>query len=207
MTATGTLYIIAAPSGAGKTSLVKALLANTADVEVSVSHTTRAMRPGERHGVDYYFVSQSVFQELIEQNQFLEYARVFDYYYGTTRQAVLEKLQAGIDIILEIDWQGARQVRSLLPESRGIFILPPSLQALRQRLVERGQDSEEIIQKRMAAAVREMSHYEEFDYILVNDEFDPTLAELRAIFIANRQKRDIQIVRQKQLLEALLRTN
>ena len=204
MSATGTLYIIAAPSGAGKTSLVNGLLESTANIEVSVSHTTRLARPGERDGVHYYFVSEGQFQELIGQGQFLEYARVFDHYYGTTRQAVLQRLQQGIDIILEIDWQGARQVRSLLPESRSIFILPPSRDSLRQRLRDRAQDSEAVIHKRMAAAVREMSHYEEFDYLLINDDFTTTLAELRAIFIANRQRRDVQIIRCKELLKTLL---
>jgi guanylate kinase len=204
MSATGTLYIIAAPSGAGKTSLVNGLLESTAKIEVSVSHTTRPARPGERDGVHYYFVSERLFQELIAQGQFLEYARVFDHFYGTTRQAVLQRLQQGIDVILEIDWQGARQVRSLLPESRSIFILPPSRESLRQRLRDRAQDSEEVIHKRMAAAVREMSHYEEFDYLLINDDFTTTLAELRAIFIANRQRRDAQIIRCKELLKTLL---
>jgi guanylate kinase len=204
MSPTGTLYIVAAPSGAGKTSLVNGLLESTADIEVSVSHTTRATRPGEREGVHYYFVSEQLFQQLIVQGQFLEYARVFDHHYGTTRQAVLQRLQQGIDVILEIDWQGARQVRSLMPESRSIFILPPSLDSLRQRLRDRAQDSEEIIEKRMATAVREMSHYEEFDYLLINDDFATTLAELRAIFIANRQRRDVQIIRSKALLKTLL---
>ena len=206
MTATGTLYIIAAPSGAGKTSLVKALLQALPEVEVSISHTTRAPRPGERDGVDYYFVTEADFRSLIEQDLFLEYAQVFghDYYYGTNREVVLQRLRVGIDVILEIDWQGARQVRSLMPESCAIFILPPSLSTLRQRLLGRAQDSSVVIEQRMAAAVREMSHYDEFDYLIINDEFANALTALQAIFVANRQRKAVQKVRQAELLRALL---
>ncbi len=204
MTAAGTLYIIAAPSGAGKTSLVKKLLEITPEVEVSVSHTTRPQRPGEQDGVDYYFVEPAVFQALIEEGVFLEHAQVFDYQYGTSRHAVLERLRAGVDVILEIDWQGARQVCAHIPGARTIFILPPSREALRQRLKQRGQDDDAVIARRMAAASSEMSHYHEFDYIVINDNFPAALEALRAIFIANRQLHAAQVWRRRELLQALL---
>jgi guanylate kinase len=204
MQSTGILYIIAAPSGAGKTSLIKRLIETIYGVEVSVSHTTRPVRPGEQDGKDYYFVDQNTFQALIEEGIFLEYARVFDYWYGTSRHAVFERLQAGIDVILEIDWQGARQVCERVSGTCTIFILPPSREALRQRLRSRAQDSEEIIERRMAAAISEISHYREFDYIIINDNFDMALKTLHAIFIANRHRGAVQIVRQRELLQALL---
>ena len=204
MIAPGTLYIIAAPSGAGKTSLIQQLLACTEAVEVSVSHTTRLPRPGEQTGVDYHFVDDETFHSLVKQGLFLEYARVFDHYYGTGRHTVLERLQTGVDVILEIDWQGARQVRSLMPRTCSVFILPASLKSLRQRLINRGQDSDAVIERRMRDAVREMSHYDEFDYLIINDEFQEALDSLRAIFLANRQLREAQVLRHKKLLESLL---
>jgi guanylate kinase len=204
MQSTGILYIIAAPSGAGKTSLIKRLVETIDGVEVSVSHTTRPVRPGEQDGRDYYFVDQNTFQALIEEGVFLEYARVFDYWYGTSRHAVFERLRAGIDVILEIDWQGARQVCEHVSGTCTIFILPPSREALRQRLRSRAQDSEEIIERRMAAAISEISHYREFDYIVINDSFDTALETLHAILIANRHRGAVQIVRQRELLQALL---
>lgn len=204
MTTTGTLYIIAAPSGAGKTSLVRTLVECTPEVEVSVSHTTRPRRPGEQDGVHYHFVDLDTFQSMIKEGVFLEYARVFDNFYGTSRHAVMERLQAGVDVVLEIDWQGAQQVRAVIPKSCTIFILPPSKEALRQRLKKRAQDDEAIIERRMQAAVSEMIHYNEFDYLIVNDDFNTALEALRAIFIANRQRRDIQVLRQRELLQALL---
>jgi len=202
--ASGLLYIVAAPSGAGKTSLVKALLESTHGITVSVSHTTRQARPGEVHGENYYFVDAPSFEAMIEQNEFLEHAKVFDNYYGTSRQSVETTLANGLDVILEIDWQGAQQVRNLYPESCGIFILPPSRAALEERLCSRGQDDEAIIQRRMRDAVTEMSHYQEFDYLVINDEFDDALQEFRAIVIARRQRMSIQCQRQEQLLQQLL---
>ena len=200
----GTLYIISAPSGAGKTSLVKALLDRLAGVVVSVSHTTRAPRPGEGDGVDYHFIDKVAFERLVEAGEFLEHAQVFDNYYGTSRAAVLERLDAGEDVILEIDWQGARQVSAAFPEAVRVFILPPSREALRERLTARGQDSEEVISRRMADAVREMSHYDEYHYLIFNDDFDLALAELEALFRARRLRSDAQQQRYRSQLKGLL---
>lgn len=196
----GTLYIISAPSGAGKTSLVKKLIENEPKVAVSVSHTTRAMRPGEQDGVDYFFVEKDEFLKMAGSGAFLEYAQVFDNYYGTSQQHVEQQLLRGFDVILEIDWQGARQIRKLFTDPQSIFILPPSLQALRERLNNRGQDDEEVIQRRMHDAVNEMSHYAEFDYLVVNDDFDRALDELRCIFVSNRLRQ----LQQERSLEELL---
>lgn len=204
MTAPGTLYIIAAPSGGGKTSLVRALLDNLPDIEVSVSHTTRPPRPGERNGVAYHFVDAATFEHLVQQEVFLEHARVFDYAYGTSRDTVLARLELGIDVILEIDWQGARQVRARLPETVSIFILPDSQATLRQRLEQRGQDSAAVINRRMQDAVSEMMHYDEFDYLVINDQFEAALDALRAIVIAQRQRRVTQSLRHAELLQNLL---
>jgi guanylate kinase len=203
-TTTGNLYIIAAPSGAGKTSLVKQLLTLTPQVEVSISHTTRPRRPGEQDGVDYYFVDPDTFQALVQEGVFLEHARVFDHFYGTSRYAVMERLHAGIDVILEIDWQGAHQVRARTSRVHTIFILPPSRAALRQRLQHRGQDAEAVIERRMQDAINEISHYHEFDYIVINDDYHGALEALRAIFIANRQLREVQVARHRELLQVLL---
>lgn len=189
----GQLYIISAPSGAGKTSLVAALLDRDQGIEVSVSHTTRAIRPGEHDGLNYNFITTPEFKALIAANGFLEYAEVFGNYYGTTHHWVQNKLDQGIDIILEIDWQGARQVRKVFPQAASIFILPPSKAALQQRLIGRGQDSETVIAQRMAEATSESSHYEEFDYLLINDQFESTLQQLHAIFVCQR----LQLARQK----------
>lgn len=197
---TGKLYIISAPSGAGKTSLVKQMAADLDDLLVSVSHTTRQQRPGEIHGKDYYFVSEEEFQAMLAQQDFLEYAQVFDHYYGTARQTVTENLNAGSDVILEIDWQGARQIRKKMPECLSIFILPPSTAVLEQRLRKRGQDSELIISRRMQDAVAEMQHNDEYDYLLVNDDFDQALMQLKSIVISERLKK----TRQKPALAALL---
>ena len=200
----GTLYILSAPSGAGKTSLVKALISQDPLTCVSVSHTTRAPRPGEIDGKDYHFTKHCEFEQMIADTDFLEHARVFTNHYGTSRRWVETALAAGNDVILEIDWQGAQQVRKLMPESVSIFILPPSLDALRQRLNNRGQDAVEIINQRMAEAVSEMSHYQEFDYLIINDQFDLSLTELQAIFIAKRQLIGRQQQQYQQLLEQLL---
>jgi len=202
--ATGTLYIVAAPSGAGKTSLVKSLVETTSDVVVSISHTTRPPRPGEQDGVQYHFITLPSFETMIAQGAFLEHAQVFGNRYGTSRAAVLAKLQAGLDVILEIDWQGAQQVRKQLPDSPSIFILPPSRDALRQRLAGRGQDSPEVIERRMAAALDELSHYVEFDYLVINDQFETALTELSAIIIAQRQRRTAQLERHLELFHILL---
>ena len=199
-----TLYVVSAPSGAGKTSLVKALLEKTTELAVSVSHTTRPPRPGEKDGVDYHFVDMPTFEAMIDQGAFLEHAKVFDNYYGTARSSALERLEGGADVILEIDWQGAAQVRAAMPECVGIFILPPSRGGLEERLRGRGQDSDEVIARRMRDAVNEMSHYEEFDYLVVNDDFDTALQELRAVVVARRQRRVAQQNRRAALIRELL---
>ncbi|NOQ65553.1 MAG: guanylate kinase [Methyloprofundus sp.] len=196
----GTLYIISAPSGAGKTSLIKKLLPSVDALKVSVSHTTRTQREGEVGGIDYLFTSVDRFQKMIGQAEFLEYAQVFDNFYGTSQSAVESDLHQGIDVILEIDWQGAAQIRRMLPEVVTIFILPPSTDILRERLQQRGQDNEATIDRRMQDAVSEISHYSEYDYLVVNDDFNTALNELKAIIIANRQN----ILRQQQRLNPLL---
>ena len=200
----GNLFTISAPSGAGKTSLVNALLPLLGDVKVSVSHTTRVKRSGEVDGVNYHFVAMNEFLRMLDQGDFLESAEVFGNRYGTSQHWVKETLATGTDVILEIDWQGAHQVRHLLPETVSIFILPPSRSALEQRLNGRGQDSADVIQKRMSAAIDEMSHYAEADYVIVNDDFETALAELRAIFIAERLQLDHQQLRHTELLRELL---
>lgn len=182
----GQLYIISAPSGAGKTSLVKALVAEDPDLVVSISHTTRPQRVGEVDGVNYHFVTTDQFLGLLAQDAFLEHAEVFGHYYGTTHQVVAQQLDLGRDVVLEIDWQGARQVRRLMADAASIFILPPSRAELERRLTERGQDGAEVISARMAKATAEMSHYAEFDYLLINDRFERALIELRAIVLAKR---------------------
>ncbi len=201
---TGTLYIVSAPSGAGKTSLVKALIDAMPNVRVSVSHTTRAMRPGEVDGVNYHFVAREEFLARMEQGEFLEHAEVFGNLYGTSQRWLEQTLAEGFDLILEIDWQGAQQVRHLLPQARSIFILPPTQEALRQRLTNRGQDSDEIIERRMREAVSEMSHYVEYDYLVINDDFAHALEDLKAIFRANQLRLQTQQERFGGLLEQLL---
>jgi guanylate kinase len=185
----GNLYIISAPSGAGKSSLISALLkrVNSHKMMVSVSHTTRSPRPGEQEGVHYYFVSHNEFENLIEQNAFLEYAKVFGgNYYGTSLFAIEENLAKGIDVFLDIDWQGAQQIREKVPHVKSIFILPPSLNELENRLIGRGQDSAEVIADRMAKAISEISHYNEYDYVIVNDNFEQAQADLQAILRAEQ---------------------
>ncbi len=200
----GTLYIISAPSGAGKTSLVKMLVESIDDIRVSVSHTTRQMRPGEIDGVNYNFVEIAVFEQMVKGEAFLEHAQVFDNYYGTSRDWVERQLREGIDVILEIDWQGAQQVRPRMPGCVSVFILPPSRDELIRRLRGRGQDSEEVIQRRFSDAVTDMSHYTEYDYVVINDDFDEALTDLAAIMRARRQRREVQRVRQSELLAELL---
>jgi len=182
----GTLYIVSAASGAGKTSLLRALMERDPKLVISVSHTTRSPRPGEQAGRDYHFVDETEFLRLIEADAFLEHARVFDRRYGTTYAAVEADLAAGRDVLVEIDWQGARQIRERLAQTVSIFILPPSRDALEQRLRSRDQDSDEVIASRMAAAVSEMSHCGEYDYLVWNDDFDTALADLDAIVRARR---------------------
>ncbi len=200
----GTLYIISAPSGAGKTSLVKALLERLDGISVSVSHTTRPVRPGEQDGVDYHFVERAEFERLAAGDEFLEHAQVFDNHYGTHRATALEKLELGEDVILEIDWQGARQVYKAFSQAVRVFILPPSREALRERLTGRGQDREDVINRRMAEAVSEMSHYDEFDYLIFNDDFEAALDELVALFRARRLRSEAQQQRYAGELRGLL---
>lgn len=204
MTTTGNLYIISAPSGAGKTSLVKKLIATVENLIVSVSHTTRQSREGEIHGKDYFFVSVDDFRAMQNDNAFLESAQVFDNFYGTAKKTVETNLAQGDDVILEIDWQGAKQVRDLMPNSYSIFILPPSTHILRERLEGRGKDSVEIIDRRMQDAVAEMSHYGEFDYLVVNDDFNTALNELESIIIANRLQQKSRAIKLKSLIHDLL---
>jgi guanylate kinase len=204
ITSPGTLYIFSAPSGAGKTSLVTALLQQTQGLVVSVSHTTRKMRPGEQKGVHYHFIDIPAFEYMVEQMVFLEHAKVFDNYYGTSQTAIEQQLAEGLDVILEIDWQGARQVRERMPQAISVFILPPSRSALQERLRGRGQDSDEIIARRMRDAINEMSHYDEYDFVVVNDDFETALAELRAIVTTYRLARDRQKLALAGLISQLL---
>lgn len=198
----GTLYIVSAPSGAGKSSLIQALLKTQPlyDTQVSVSHTTRAARPGEVHGEHYFFTDREEFQQMIARDAFLEHAEVFGNYYGTSRETIEQVLATGVDIFLDIDWQGAQQIRNRMPQARSIFILPPSKEELDRRLRGRGQDSEEVIARRMALAVAEMSHYAEYDYLIVNDDFDTALNDLKTIIRAER----LRMGRQKQRHDALI---
>ena len=191
----GTLFIVSAPSGAGKSSLIDALLKrfNLDDkLRLSVSHTTRAPRPGEIDHVSYHFITNEEFEKLIERNAFYEYAHVFDHYYGTSREIVEQWLNEGKDVLLDIDWQGARQIREQTPDAKGIFIVPPSLEELNRRLVTRATDAPDVIEKRMSKALSEISHYNEYDYVIVNDDFDESLLNMRSIILSNRQKTDKQ---------------
>lgn len=200
----GNLFIITAASGAGKTSLVKALLEKDANLTLSISHTTRKPRPGEQDGIDYHFVDEAAFLEILGAGGFLESAQVHSARYGTSQKAVDEPLQAGRDVILEIDWQGAEQVRRIYPQAVSIFIVPPSLETLAKRLRGRAQDSEEVIAKRMAAAREEMRHLVEFDYVTINDVFDDSLQDLIAIVQAQRLKTNIQLQRHRALIQTLI---
>ncbi|HGJ5881773.1 guanylate kinase [Arsenophonus sp.] len=202
----GTLYIVSAPSGAGKSSLIQALLKTQPlyDTQVSISHTTRAIRPGEKNGEHYYFITESKFQQMIEHNDFLEYACVFGNYYGTSRAVIEEIINSGVDVFLDIDWQGAQQIRQKMPSARTIFILPPSKNELLRRLRGRGQDSEETINQRMAQAVAEIKHYNEYDYIIVNDDFNTALGDLQSIIRSERLRLERQIQRHNTLINKLL---
>ncbi|NQY26122.1 MAG: guanylate kinase [Piscirickettsiaceae bacterium] len=200
----GSLFIVSAPSGAGKTSLVNALVEKNSDIRLSVSHTTRSAREGEVNGQDYFFVKHEKFAQMRDAGSFLESATVFDNSYGTSDDAVMSQLQLGCDVILEIDWQGAEQVRQNHPDCISIFILPPSKSALEQRLRGRGQDDDEVIARRMQDAEAEMSHYIEFDYLVVNDDFDQALIDLTEIIGAKRHSLSIQKNKQAKLLIELL---
>lgn len=201
----GSLIVVSAPSGAGKSSLVKALIASMSSLEVAVSHTTRKPRPGEVNGREYHFVSQDEFKKMVAEGAFLEHAQVFDNFYGTAKSSLEGPLSEGRDLILEIDWQGARQVCKLIPEAVTLFILPPSVEALRQRLEGRGQDDETVIQRRMRDAQAEMSHLNEFDYLVINDVFEDALAEMRALVQALRLRRAQQVRRHGALVQNLLK--
>lgn len=200
----GTLFIVAAPSGAGKSSIVNACLARDANIALSISFTSRAPRPGERHAEHYHFISEAQFQAMIDAGDFFEHARVHGDWKGTARQSVEPLLAQGKDVLLEIDWQGARQVRSRVPDAVSVFILPPSRAALEERMRKRGQDSEATIAQRLAAAREEMSHYGEFDYVIVNEHFETAVDDMCAIFIASRLRKDIQVARHAKLITALL---
>lgn len=200
----GTLFTVSAPSGAGKTSLVKALVDAEPTLQVSVSHTTRPMRPGEQDGVNYHFCDHSEFEAMLARDEFLEHAQVFGNLYGTSQRFVEDMLAADRDVILEIDWQGAQQVKHLLPDSCAIFILPPSEAALRERLTGRGQDDKDTIERRMSEAASEMSHYVESDYLVINDDFDLALEQLRALVQSQRLQTGRQSRRLAAQLEGLL---
>ncbi len=200
----GTLFIVAAPSGAGKSSIVNACLARDRNICLSISFTSRAPRPGERDAEHYHFVTEQEFQRMIEAGDFFEYARVHGDWKGTARQSVEPLLEAGRDVLLEIDWQGAQQVKAKVPDAVSVFILPPSRAALEERMRKRGQDSEETIALRMANAREEMSHHAEFDYIIVNEVFETAVEEMCAIFTASRLRRVRQVERHRDLIAALL---
>lgn len=199
-TDSGSLFIIAAPSGAGKTSLVNGLLVRDQRLVLSVSHTTRTPRPGEERGKHYHFVSKAEFEQMVKRGDFMEHAQVFDHNYGSNRNSIAEQLQQGRDVVLEIDWQGARQVRSAFPDCCLIFIIPPSLESLRERLTDRGQDSAAVIQRRMQDARAEISHWAEFDQLVVNDDFDTALEELLAIINDHRTQTPHQVNKDYQRL-------
>ena len=198
--AEGNLFIIAAPSGAGKTSLVNGLLERDSRLVLSISHTTRPARPGEIDGQHYHFVKRADYDKMVKAGEFMEYARVYDHFYGSNRKSVANQLKSGQDVILEIDWQGARQVRKAFPDCCLIFILPPSLETLQERLTGRGQDSEKVIQRRMQVAQAEISHWAEFDYLVVNDCFDKALEELLAMINAHRERQPHRVDRDHQIL-------
>ena len=200
----GNLFIVAAPSGGGKTSLVKKLVSHLDNIVVSISHTTRKMRPGEQHGVDYFFLARQEFLSMVEGGAFVEHAQVFNHFYGTSAAQITDRLSAGIDVVLDIDWQGAQQIRHAFATAVSIFVIPPSLDVLKQRLMDRQQDSEDIISSRMQRAHDELSHYPEFDYLIVNDDFAEAAAELTSIVVAHRLRMVRQAEQQRKLLSFLL---
>jgi len=200
----GNLYIVAAPSGGGKTSLVKKLIEMVGEIEVSVSHTTRPMRPGEKEGVDYFFIDEEQFISMVNEGAFIEHAKVFNHWYGTSVVQINKRLQFGIDVVLDIDWQGAEQIRHAYPDAVSVFIIPPSLDALKERLMNRRQDKDNVISERMTKAQDELGHYPEFDYLIVNDDFEKAAMELQSIVIANRLRIEKQANKQAKLLSFLL---
>ena len=200
----GQLFVISAPSGAGKTSLVSALVSASPEISVSISHTTRAKRLGEHDGVNYHFIDQTEFDRMVAADEFLESAHVFDHSYGTSNLAVDSLLGTGVDVVLEIDWQGARQIKEHRPECCSIFILPPSYKELEQRLKRRGEDDDSIVERRMRDAVAEMSHYNEYDFIVVNDDFHTALADIQSIIRTNRLRSEFQQIKTTSLLNDLL---
>jgi len=203
-TAPGNLFIVAAPSGGGKTSLVNLLVRELPNINVSISHTTRSQRPGETDGVHYFFIAEDRFLQMIDDGAFVEYARVFGHWYGTSVQQIHDRLQMGTDIVLDIDWQGAQQIKKEFPNAVSIFVIPPSLDVLKKRLQDRQQDDEAVISHRMQRAHDEVCHYHEFDYLIVNDDFKHAATELQAIIIANRLRMSRQSVIQRKLLSFLL---
>jgi len=200
----GTLYIVSAPSGAGKTSLITAMLETVKGIKVSVSHTTRPMREGEVDGKHYHFINKAAFEQDIEKDLFLEHANVFGNYYGTSHTAVNKQLSQGTDVILEIDWQGAQQIRKLAPNTRSIFILPPSISELENRLIKRNQDAADVIAKRVAQAKEDVTHYSEYDHIIINNDFETALLDLNSIFICQRTQREKLEKREPDLLKQLI---
>lgn len=200
----GNLFTVSAPSGAGKTSLVKAVIERLPGVVVSVSHTTRAQRPGEVDGQDYHFVQPERFEEMVEAGAFLEHAQVFDNFYGTAQASVEAQLREGLDVILEIDWQGTQQVRRLMPDCTPVFVLPPSLETLEQRLRGRGQDNDAIIARRMRDALTEMSHFSEADFLIINDVFEEAVQDLSAVILAQRLRLMVQADRHADLINSIL---
>ncbi len=201
---TGNLYVVAAPSGAGKTTLVRLLLEHEPEVQLSISTTTRDPRPGEADGREYHFVDVAAFRAMIERHDFLEWAEVHGNFYGTSKKWIAERLAAGADVLLEIDWQGAQQVRAQFPQAIGVFILPPSMDELARRLSERGTDSSEVVARRLAAAQAEMRHVGEFDYVIINDRLEQALEELRAVVRASRLRLAAQRVRHAALFARLI---
>lgn len=200
----GSLYVIAAPSGAGKTTLVRVLTESLPNIAVSISHTTRNMRPNEKNGEDYHFVSHDEFERLIKHEDFLEYATVFNHLYGTSKSMVEQTLNSGVDVILEIDWQGHQQIKQLMPECIGIFILPPSLEILRERLIKRDQDHPDVIEQRLSDVRETVSHLPEFDYVVINDDFTRALHDLKMIIEAGRLGKQRQIAKHRKLINSLL---
>ena len=205
----GGLFVVSAPSGGGKTSLTRASIAALAKIgiqaEISVSYTTRAPRPGEKNGTHYHFIDRPVFEAMVERGEFLEHAVIYGHYYGTARARTEQRLAAGRDVILDIDWQGARQIRQHMPGSTGIYLLPPSMAQLEQRLRARKQDSEDAIRQRLAKAREEMKHYEYYDYLIINQDFATAMNQLVAVFVAQRLTRPVQEIRHKSLIKKLIK--
>lgn len=202
----GQLFIVSAPSGGGKTSLVARLIQDMPHIQVSISHTTRPRRPGEQEGVHYFYIDKTHFQQMVEAHAFVEHAQVFEHDYGTSYAEINHRLNHGIDVVLDIDWQGALQIKRLYQDSIGIFVMPPSIEILQQRLRNRQQDKEEVIQYRMQQAQREMRHYIDFDFLIVNDNFETALNELKSIVTAQRLSLRRQQLKQQKLLSFLLTT-